>query len=176
MSTNQQGQPDMAQQSTSTIDGVQQLQQQAVVQLLPLSPHHTRPTFSQSNTGPLAGERPPSRALPVAGAAESRPQSTPSLLNPRHPQQAPASTMPSSPARAGTPQIPFQTISQNFGSHLSQMSAPLFTEDRYSTSTNDDQENCDAEVSKNTITSYYCSHITKETSVNTFNIRSLNPW
>ena len=28
------------------------------------------------------------------------------------------------------------------------MSAPLFTEDRYSTSTDDDQENCDAEVSK----------------------------
>ena len=28
------------------------------------------------------------------------------------------------------------------------MSAPLFTEDRYSTSTDDDQESCDAEVSK----------------------------
>ena len=28
------------------------------------------------------------------------------------------------------------------------MSAPLFTEDRYSTSTDDDQEICDAEVSK----------------------------
>ena len=138
----------MAQQSTSAIDGVQQLQQQAVVQLLPLSPHHTRPTSSQSITGPLAGERPPSRALPVAGAAESQPQSIPPLLNPRHPQQATACTVPSSPARAGTPQLPFQTISQNSGSHLSQMSAPLFTEGRYSTSTDDDQENCDAEVRK----------------------------
>ena len=46
----------------------------------------------------------------------------------------------------GTPQVPFQTISQNSGSHLSQMSAPLFTED--STSTDDDQEICDAEVGK----------------------------
>ena len=46
-----------------------------------------------------------------------------------------------------TPQVPFQTLSQNSGSHLSQLSAPLFTEDRYSTNTDNDQENCDAEVS-----------------------------
>ena len=65
-----------------------------------------------------------------------------------HQQQAPAHTVPPSPARVGTPQVPFQTLSQNSGSHLSQLSAPLFTEDRYSTSTDDDQENCDAEVSK----------------------------
>ena len=68
-STNQQGQPDMTQQFTSAINGVQQLQQ-AVVQLSPLSPHHTRPTSSQSIKGSIAGERPPSRTLPVAGAAE----------------------------------------------------------------------------------------------------------
>ena len=82
--------------------------QQAVVQLSPLSPHHTRPTSSQSITGPLAEERLPSRALPVAGAVEGRPQSTPPLLNFRHPWQAPACTVPSSPARAGTPPVPFQ--------------------------------------------------------------------
>ena len=70
-STNQQDQPDMAQQSTGAINGIQQLQQQAVIQLSPLSPHHTRPTSSQSITGPLAGERPPSRALSIAGAGES---------------------------------------------------------------------------------------------------------
>ena len=70
-STNQHNQPDMAQQSTSAINGAQQLQQQAVVQLSPLSLHHTRPTSSQSITGPLAGERPTSRALPVAGTTES---------------------------------------------------------------------------------------------------------
>ena len=51
-STNQQDQPDMAQQSTSAIEGVQQLQQQAVVQLSLLPPHHNRPTSSQSITGP----------------------------------------------------------------------------------------------------------------------------
>ena len=51
-STNQQDQSDMAQLSISTMDGIQQLQQQAVVQLSPLSPHNTRPTSSQSITGP----------------------------------------------------------------------------------------------------------------------------
>ena len=50
-------------------------------------------------------------------------------------------------ARVDTPQVPFQKLSQNSRSHLSQLSAPLFTEDRYSTSTDNDQ-NCDAEVSK----------------------------
>ena len=98
----------MAQQSTSAINGAQQLQQQAVVQFSPLSLHHTRPTSSQSITGPLAGERPPSRTLPVAGTAEGQPQSTPPLLNLRHHQQAPACTVPSSPAKAGTPQVPFK--------------------------------------------------------------------
>ena len=56
--------------------------------------------------------------------------------------------MPPTPARVGTPQVPFQTLSQNSGLHLSQLSASLLTEDRYSTSTDDDQENSDAEVSK----------------------------
>ena len=49
------------------------------------------------------------------------------------------------------PQVPFQTLSQNPGSHLSLLSAPLFTEDRYSTSTKSDQEDCNAEISKITI-------------------------
>ena len=57
----------------------------------------------------------------------------------------------SSPARVGTPQVPFQTISQDSGSHLSQIPAPLFTEDRYSSSTDDDHEICYAEVNKITI-------------------------
>ena len=36
--------------------------------------------------------------------------------------------------------------SQFLGSHLSQLSGPLFTEDRYSASSGSDQESCDAEV------------------------------
>ena len=47
--------------------------------------------------------------------------------------------------------MPFQPSSQNSGSHLSRLSAPLFTEDRYSSSTENDQDACDSEV--NNITS-----------------------
>ena len=54
--------------------------------------------------------------------------------------------MPFTSVRVGTPQVSPQQISQNSGSHLSQLSAPLFTGDRCSTSTDDDQEACDSEV------------------------------
>ena len=48
--------------------------------------------------------------------------------------------------RAGAPWVPFQTISQDSDSHMSQMSDPLFTEDRYSASSDEDQQACDTEV------------------------------
>ena len=41
---------------------------------------------------------------------------------------------------------PQSTPSQDFESHSSQLSGPLFTEDRYSTSTVNDEESCDAEI------------------------------
>ena len=50
-------------------------------------------------------------------------------------------------ARSDTPQVPFRKLSQNSRSHLSQLSVPLFKEDRYSTSTDNNQDNCDAEIS-----------------------------
>ena len=43
------------------------------------------------------------------------------------------------PARVDTPQVPFQLTSQQSSSHISQMSGPLFTEDRYSTSSDEDR-------------------------------------
>ena len=49
------------------------------------------------------------------------------------------------PARPLTPHVPLPKL-QDSGSHLSQMSAPLFTEDRYSTSSEDETAACDAEV------------------------------
>ena len=55
-------------------------------------------------------------------------------------QQMLTCTVPPSPARAGTPQ------------HFSQLSAPLFTEDRYSTGIDKDQEACDSEVNNITRT------------------------
>ena len=59
-------------------------------------------------------------------------------------QLPPVNTVP--PVRAGTPLLPFNTSMQDSVSHLSQMSGPLFTEDRYSTSSGSDQEMCDQEV------------------------------
>ena len=50
----------------------------------------------------------------------------------------PANTVP--PARLGTPQVFFHNNTQDSGSHMSQMSGPLFTKDRLSTSSSSDQE------------------------------------
>ena len=50
------------------------------------------------------------------------------------------------PARPGTPQVPYNELNtQDSGSHISQMSGPLFTEDRLSTSSSD-ADACDTEV------------------------------
>ena len=56
-------------------------------------------------------------------------------------------TVPPTPQRLLTPCIPLPK-SQDSGSYLSQMSAPLFTEDRYSASSEDDLAVCDAEITQ----------------------------
>ena len=136
----------MDQQPTGFAEGLDQLQQEAVVHISPLPAQPPRPASSQSITGPITGERPCSRALSVVGADEGRPQSTPPLVDHRKLLQISTNIVFPS-AGVGTPQVPFQKLSQNSGSHFSQLSAPLFTEDRHSTSTDNDQDNCDAEVS-----------------------------
>ena len=103
---------EMAQQFTSATQEMGQLQQQAVAQLSLLLQQFSRPTSSQSITNPSARERPPQ-------------------LDFLKPQQGLTQTIPPLPVRVGTPQVPFQTLSQYSGS--SEMSAPLFTEDRYNT-------------------------------------------
>ena len=125
----------MDQQPTGFAEGLDKLQQEAVVNISPLPAQPPRPASSQSITGTITGERPCSRALSVMGMDESRPQSTPPLAD--HHQQSQISD---------TPQVRFQKLSQNSGSHLSQLSVPLFTEDRYSTSTDNNEDNCDAEI------------------------------
>ena len=55
----------------------------------------------------------------------------------------PVNTVP--PVRAGTLQV-FLNHTQDSGSHISQMSGPLFTEDKLSTSRGSDQDVCDQEV------------------------------
>ena len=50
----------------------------------------------------------------------------------------PPPAYPVPPARLGTPQVPNNELNtQDSGSHMSQMSGPLFTEDRLSTSSSD---------------------------------------
>ena len=111
-STNKQNQQELAHHPTSAIEGLDQLQQQAVVWVSPLPAQPPRPTSFQSFTGPKAGERPPSRALSVVDGAGSRPESTPPQLDISKLPWAPANTVPPLSAdRVGAPWVPFQTIS-----------------------------------------------------------------
>ena len=52
-------------------EGLNQLQQEAVVHIASLPAQQPRPTSSQSITGPITGERPHFRALSVMGTDES---------------------------------------------------------------------------------------------------------
>ena len=79
--------------------------------------------------------------------AEDRAQSMPPQAYADRMQETPVPTAPSTLPRPLTPTVQLPS-SQFSGSHLSQLSGPLFTEDRYSTSSGDDQEACDAEVDR----------------------------
>ena len=61
--------------------------------------------------------------------------------------ETPVPTVPPASHRPITPRI-LLPKSQDSGSYLSQMSAPLFTEDRYSSSSEDDLAMCDAEITQ----------------------------
>ena len=111
-----------------------QLQQQATVQLSPLQNQPPRPASTQPTTG--------ESAAPTAGQTD-RSHSTPPQDVKMMPLP-PAHTVP--PARLGTRQVPYNELNtQDSGSHMSQMSGPLFTEDRLSTSSSD-ADACDTEV------------------------------
>ena len=60
----------MDQQPTGFAEGLDKLQQEAVVDVSPLPAQPPRPASSQSITGPITGERPCSRALSVVGTDE----------------------------------------------------------------------------------------------------------
>ena len=72
-------------------------------------------------------------------------QSTPPRTDTVKMWETPVPAVPTAPHRPLTPHIPLPK-SQDSSSNLSQMSAPLFTEDRYSSSSDDDLEVCDAEI------------------------------
>ena len=61
----------MEQQLTGFAEGLDKLQQEAVVHISPLLAQQPRPDSSQSITGPITGERPCSRAPSVMGVDES---------------------------------------------------------------------------------------------------------
>ena len=112
-----------------------QLQQHATVQISPVPDQPPWPASTQLTAGESAN--------PAAGQAD-RPSSTP-------PQDAGLMSLPPvnimQSVRPGTPQVSFDNNNtQDSGSHMSQMSGPLFTEDRLSTSSGRDQEICDQEV------------------------------
>ena len=62
---------EMEKQPTGFVDGLDKLQQEAVVHISLLPVQQPRPASSQSITDPIAGERPHSRALSVMGMDES---------------------------------------------------------------------------------------------------------
>ena len=61
---------EMDQQPTGFAEGLDKLQQEAVVHVSPLPAQPPRPASSQSITGPITGKRPHSRALSVMGMDE----------------------------------------------------------------------------------------------------------
>ena len=72
-------------------------------------------------------------------------QSTPPRTDTVRMQETPVPVVPTTSHRPLTPCIPLHK-SQDTSSDLSQMSVPLFTEDRYSSSSDDDLEACNAEI------------------------------
>ena len=72
-------------------------------------------------------------------------QSTPPQTDTVRMRETPVPAVPTASHRPLTPHIPLPKL-QDSSSKLSQMSAPLFTEDRYSSSSDDDLEVCNAEI------------------------------
>ena len=127
--------------------GLDQHHQQTPVHTRPLPTHPPRPTSAQSITGPITGDRQPSGTTLVTDNSGNRCQSTPTRTDTVKMWETPVPTGPPTPHRPLTPDIPLPK-SQDSGSYLSKMSAPLFTEDRYSSSSEDDLVMCDAEITQ----------------------------
>ena len=143
-STNPENQQTMERPPTSSPDGLDRSPPETAIQTPPLMTQPPRPTSSQSVTGHIAGERPPPRAPAVRISIENPCQSTPLQVEQAKMWETPVPVTIPAPTRPITPHIPLPST-QDSGSHLSQLSCPLFTEDRYSTSSEDDQGACNAE-------------------------------
>ena len=131
--------------NTTFDTGLDQHHPQRPVHTSPLPTQPPRPTSSQSVTGPITGDRQPCRTTLVTDNSQNRCQSTPPQTDIVKMWETPVPTVPPAQQRPLTSHIPLPT-SQDSSSYLSQMSAPLFTEDRYSSNSNDDLEVCNAEI------------------------------
>ena len=113
--------------SKTTFDtGLDQYQPQMPVHTSPLPTQPPRPTSAQSITGPITGDRQPSRTTLVTNNSGNRCQSTPPRTDTVKMQETPVPKVPPTPQRPLTSCIPLPK-SQDSGSYLSQMSALLFT-------------------------------------------------
>ena len=112
---------------TSLAHGLGQLQPDTPVQTSTLLSQSPRPTPLQSITGPTARAQPPSRASSVMDTAEDRAQPTLPQVYASRMQETPVPTAPSMLPRPLMPRVQLPS-SQFSGSHLSQLSGPLFTE------------------------------------------------
>ena len=132
--------------NTTFDTGLDQHHPQMPVHTSSLPDQPPRSTSKQSVTGPIIGDRQPSTTH-VTDDSGNRCQSTPPQADTVKMQETPVPAVPPAPHRPLTPFI-LLPKSQNSGSYLSQMSAPLFTEDRYSSSSEDDLAMCDAEITQ----------------------------
>ena len=133
--------------NTTFDTGLVQQHPQMLVHTSPLPAQPPRPTSAQSVTGPMIGNRQPSRTTLVTNNSGNRCQSTPPQADIVKMQETPVPAVPPTQQRPLTPRIPLPS-SQYSSSYLSQMSAPLFTEDKYSSSSEDDLAMCDAEITQ----------------------------
>ena len=115
--------------NTTFDTGLDQHHPQMPVHTSPLPAQPPRPTSTQSVTGPMIGDRQSSRTMLVTDNSWNRCQSTPPQADTVKMWETPVPAVPPTPHRPLTPRIPLPK-SQYSGSYLSQMSAPLFTEDR----------------------------------------------
>ena len=108
--------------------------------------HKKSTTMDDQQLSPTSSQSAASPTTPAEDArGEARCQSTSPQDQQVRMQKTPVPALQPAPARPLTSCVPLPKL-QDSGSHLSQMSAPLFTEDRGSTSSEDETTACDAEV------------------------------
>ena len=146
-STNPENQQTMKRPPTSYPDGLDRSPLETAVQTSPPNDSATQAHFLTVSYRLHCWRKTTPRAPAVRDSIENLCQSTPLHTQQAKMWETPVPVTTPAPARPITPCILLHPT-QDSGSHLSQLSCPLFTEDRYSTSSEDDQEACDAEITQ----------------------------